>query len=82
MKQLNNFWRIFEMLWINYDISLMLSWSNNCVTSSIAKNQAATFVIIDINLYIPVATLSTKDNKNLLQQLKSGIKLTINWSKY
>ena len=60
----------------------MLSWSNNCVTSSIAKNQAATFVIIDINLYIPVATLSTKDNKNLLQQLKSGIKLTINWSKY
>ena len=82
MKQLNNFWRIFEMLWINYDISLMLSGSNNCFTASIAKNQAATFVIIDISLYIPVLTLSTEDNKTLLQQLKSGIKLTINWSKY
>ena len=56
----------------------MLSGSNNCFTSSIAKNQAATFVIIDINLYIPVLTLSTEDNKTLLQQLKSGIKLTIN----
>ena len=60
----------------------MLSGSNNCFTSSIAKNQPATFVIIDINLYIPVLTLSTEDNKTLLQQLKSGIKLTINWSKY
>ena len=29
-----------------------------------------------------VVTLSTPDNTKLLQQLKLGLKYTINWSKY
>ena len=29
-----------------------------------------------------MVTLSTQDNANLLQQLKSGVKRTINWNKY
>ena len=29
-----------------------------------------------------MATLSTNDNANLLQQLKSGFERTINWNKY
>ena len=29
-----------------------------------------------------VVTLSTKDNINFLEQLKSGFKRTINWNKY
>ena len=33
-------------------------------------------------LYVPVVTLSTQDNANILQQLKSGFKRTINWNKY
>ena len=33
-------------------------------------------------LFVPVVTLSTQDNANLLQQLKSGFKRTINWNKY
>ena len=33
-------------------------------------------------MYVPVVTLSTKDNEKLLQQLKSGFKKTINWNKY
>ena len=33
-------------------------------------------------LYVPVVTLSTQDNTNLLQQLKSGFRRTINWNKY
>ena len=32
--------------------------------------------------YVPVVTLSTHDNKKLLEQLKSGFKRTINWNKY
>ena len=37
----------------------------------------ATFQIIDTKLYLPVATLSTEDYDNLLEQLKSGFKITI-----
>ena len=44
--------------------------------------KATTFVIADTKLYFPVVTLSTQDNANLLQQLKSGFKRTINWYKY
>ena len=32
----------------------------------------------ETKLYVPVVTLSTQDNAKLLQQLKSGFKITIN----
>ena len=38
-------------------------------------NQTAT-------LYVSVVNLSTQDNEKLLQQLKSGFKMMINWNKY
>ena len=40
-----------------------------------------TFTITDTKLYLPLEILSTQDNAKLLQQLKSGFKRTINWSK-
>ena len=36
----------------------------------------------DAKLYVPVVTLSTKDNVKLLQPLISGFGKTINWKKY
>ena len=42
----------------------------------------ATFSIIDTKLYPPVVTLSTPDDNNLLQQLKTRFKRTIKWNKY
>ena len=33
-------------------------------------------------LYVPVVTLSTRDNAKLLEQSKSGFKRPINWNKY
>ena len=42
----------------------------------------ATFEITDAKLYVPVVTLSTKDDNNFLEQLKSGFKRTIKWNKY
>ena len=39
-----------------------------------------TFVITDVNLYVPVGAWSTHDNAELLR--KSGFKRTINWNKY
>ena len=38
--------------------------------------------VTETKLYVPVVTLSTKDNEKLLQQLKSGFKKTISWNKY
>ena len=35
-----------------------------------------------IKLYVLVVTLSTKDDNNFLEQLKSGFKRTIKWNKY
>ena len=42
----------------------------------------ATFKITDTKLYVPVVNLSSKDNNNFLEQLKSGFKRTINWNKH
>ena len=42
----------------------------------------AKFQIKDTKLYVPVVTLSTEDDNNFLEQLKSGFKRTIKWNKY
>ena len=33
-------------------------------------------------MYVPVVTLSTENDKRLLEQLKTGFKRTIKWNKY
>ena len=45
-------------------------------------NRATTLAVTDTKLYVPVVTLSTLGNAELLQQLKSIFKYTINWNKY
>ena len=42
----------------------------------------ATFKITDTKLYVPVVTLSTENDKKLLEQLRTGFKRTIKWNKY
>ena len=67
------------MLLSNCEINLDLNWSNNClIVATVVANQGATFSITDTKLYVSVVTLSTQDNTNLLEQLKSGFKRTIN----
>ena len=44
--------------------------------------QEPAFTITDTKLYVPVVTLPSQDNANLLQQLKSGLKRAINWNRY
>ena len=80
LKYLSNFWRTLEIPLINCEVSLNLTWSPNCViTNSTGEGK---FKITDTNLYVPVVTLSTKDNEKLLQQLGSGFKRVINRNKY
>ena len=77
---LSNFWRTLEMPLINCEVNLILTWSKDCViTNSTGEGK---FAITETKLYVPVVTLSTKDNEKLLQKLKSGFKKTINWDKY
>ena len=65
---------------INSEVNLILTWSSNCVITN--STGAGTFEITDTKLYVPVVTLSTKENAKLLQQLKSDFKRIINWNKY
>ena len=68
---------------INCEVELILDWSVNCVIIyTDVPDQVPTFKITETNLYVPVVTLSTKDNAKLLPQLKSGFKRAISWNKY
>ena len=65
---------------INCEINLILTWSADCVISSATEERKLS--ITDTKLYVPVVTLSTQDDAKILEQLKSGLKRTINWNKY
>ena len=78
LKHLSNFGRTLEMLFVNCEINLMLTWSKICIISNAASNQDKEFAITDTKLYVPVVTLSTQDKAKLIQQLKSCFKITIN----
>ena len=80
LMYLNKFWRTLEMPLINCEVNLTLTWSSTCVVYN--STGTGTFEITDTKLYVPVVTLSTKDNSKLLQQLKSGFNRVISWNKY
>ena len=61
-------------------INLIFIWSKDCVINN--STDEGKFVIAETKLYVPVVTLSTKDNEKLLPQRKSGFKKPISWNKY
>ena len=79
LKYLSNFWRSLEMPLINCKIHLELNWSKDCVMSTIADT---TFKIKNINLYVPIVTLSSKDNVKLVKLLEEGFKRPAYWNEY
>ena len=100
LKYLSNFWRTLDMPLINCEVSLTLTWSENCVLTDITTQTARaaqqdnparpeinaptneTFKITDTKLYLPTVTLSTENDKTLLEQLKTGFLKTIKCNKY
>ena len=62
----------------NCEINLILTWSEDCVISSVVGNKICN------NRYKtlcgPVVILSTQNNAKLLEQLKSDFKRAINWN--
>ena len=92
---LGNFWRSLDIPLINCEITLILSWYKECVlvgrafrgppaaaANLINSPTNAKFEITDCKLYVPVVTLSAKNDNVLLEQLKSGFKRSIKWNKY
>ena len=75
---------------INCKIHLELNWNNNCVMYGAdtyagggnANKREATFQITSTKLYVPIVTLSTKDNVNLKKQLNEGFKRSVYWNEY
>ena len=59
LKYLSNFWRTPEMLLINCEVNLILTWSPTCVIS-FATGETK-FKITETKLYVAVVTLSTQD---------------------
>ena len=98
LKYSSTFWRTLDIPLINYEVSLTLTWNENCVITSKAAREAdpgadlagaginnptnAVFKITDCKLYVPVVTLSAENDNKLLAQLKTGFKRTIKWNKY
>ena len=56
--------------------------ANNYAGGDNANNRETTFKITSAKLYLPIVTLSTKDNKNLTKQLNEGFKRLVYWNKY
>ena len=84
LKYISNFFRSLESPLVNCKIDLELTWHKDCMISSAnaAAGQVVSFMITNTKLYVPVVTLSIKDNTNLTKQLNEGFKRTIYWNKY
>ena len=92
LKYLSNFWRTLDMPLINCEVSLILTWFRECIITSMERrvintgrdfsSTNATFQTTDTKLYVLVVTLSTENDKRLLEQLRTGFKRTIKWNKY
>ena len=82
-KCLSNFWRYFEMPLINCKVELKPKLTDLCVLAgACVKNVDANSnnVICSIKntkLYVPVVTLSAKDNQKLLKLLSEGFERPI-----
>ena len=61
------------MLLINYKVELKLKWMNHCFLSTFDNNNTDAdpnniiFTIKDTKLYVPIVTLSAKDNQKLIK---------------
>ena len=63
---------------INCKIHPELSWTKNCVMSSVVG--VTTFKIKQTKLYIPIVTLSNKDNVKLVKLLDEVFKRLAYWN--
>ena len=67
---------------INCKIQLAINCNNSCVmygadANADGNDRETTFKITSTKSYVPIATLSTKDNVNLTKQLNEGCERSV-----
>ena len=67
LKHLSNFWRILDMLLINCEVSLTLTWSEKCVLTDITTQKARN---VNPNADAPVEARERIDAPTNLKYLK------------
>ena len=84
LKYVSSFFTSLEMPLVNCKIDLELTWHKVCIISGAdaAAGQVVSFLITNTKLYVPVVTLSTKDNNNLTKQLNDSFNRSIYWNQY
>ena len=79
LKYLSSFWRTLEMLLINCEVNLILTWSAGCaIIYTDVANQIPTFTITEKSLMFQFLLYQNY----YLAQLQSGFKRTTSWKKY
>ena len=91
LKYLSYFWRSLKVPLINCKVELKLKWAEYCVLSlasnenDINDNDNANNIVFTIEgtkLYVPVVTLSARDNQNLSRLLSKGFERSVNCNEY
>ena len=90
LKYLSNFWRSREIPLINCKVELKLIWPKHCVLSVAGTDNAngynddnnIIFTIKGTILYIPVVTLSARDNQKLSKFWSKGFEMSVCWNDY
>ena len=84
LKYLSNFWRSLEMPLINCKVELKLKWTKYCVLSANGNDNDnennIIFTIKDTKFYVPVVTLSSRENQNLSKLLSKGFERSAYWN--
>ena len=86
IKYLSSFWRWIEISLINCKVELKLERAKHCVLSAGSNdndNDQSDNIIFDIKdtkLYVPVGTLSVKDNQKLSKVLTKRFERSVYWN--
>ena len=88
LKYLSNFWRSLEMTFNDSKIELKLKQKKYYVLSTARNDNDNTydnnivFNIKDTKSYVPVLTLSRKDNQKLSKHLSKGFEISVYWNEF
>ena len=71
LKYFRNFWRFLDLPVVNCEIEFDLSWTKDCVLIEHHNSiTGVSFVITSTTLYVPIVTMSIKENIKFLENLK------------
>ena len=85
-KYISSFFRSLELALSNKKLQLEISWTKNCIMSSVgnnSNNDINTLQITKTELYVPVVTLKTDDNAKLNSLLtEEGFEISVFWNEH